>query len=56
MRAPFCVGVKVTRTVQVAPAANVLPQSVFGGPALRAKSPEVAMLVMLSVAVPVFLT
>ena len=53
VRSPFCVGVKLTFTMQLLPAANVLPQAFFGGTAKSAKSPVVAMFAMLSVAVPV---
>ena len=56
MRSPFCVGVKLTLTMQLFPAANVLPHAFFEVTGSRAKSPVVAMLVMLSTAVPVFVT
>ena len=56
VRRPFCVGEKLTFTMQLLPAANVLPQAFFGGTAKSAKSPVVAMLEMLSVAVPVLVT
>jgi hypothetical protein len=52
VRVPIAIGVKVTLTVQLAPAATVLPQ-VF---ALIAKSPLMPVLLMLSVAVPVFVS
>lgn len=52
VRVPIAAGVKVTVTVQLAPAATVVPQ-VF---ALIAKSPLIPILLMLSVAVPVFVS
>jgi hypothetical protein len=52
VRVPMALGVSVTLTVQLAPAATVLPQ-VF---ALMAKSPLMPILLMLSVAVPVFVS
>src|SRR5208282_416471 len=54
LRAPVCVGVKVTLILQLFPTASVLPQGV--GDVVGAKSPLIAMLLMFSVAVPVFLT
>ena len=54
VRVPSWVGVKVTLSLQKAPAADVLPQG-FGLGA-RAKSPLIAMLLMLSVEVPLFVT
>jgi hypothetical protein len=52
VRVPMAVGVNVTLTVQLPPTATVLPQ-VF---ALIAKSPLMPILLMLSVAVPVFVS
>ena len=54
VRAPNCVGVKVTLIVQFFPAASVLPQGFVL--VVCAKSPLVAMLLMFSVAVPVLLS
>ena len=51
MRVPAAVGVKVTMRVQDAPAFTVLPQLL-----VWAKSPAVAILVMLNGPLPVFLT
>ena len=56
VRSPFCVGVKLTFTMQLLPAASVLPHFSFDVNENSAKSPVVAMLVMLSVAVPVLVT
>ncbi len=50
-RFPVAVGIKVTATVQVAPAATLVPQLL-----VWAKSPEAAIEVMASAAVPVLLT
>lgn len=50
VRCPFVVGLKVTVTVQLAPAARLVPQVV-----VRAKSPVVAMLLMVKEAFPVLL-
>jgi len=52
VRVPFCVGVKVTFIVQVFPAAKVAPQGFVG--VTKAKSPLMPMLLMFSVALPVF--
>ena len=52
VRVPMAVGVNVTLTVQLAPTATVLPQVL----ALMAKSPLMPILLMLSVAVPVFVS
>lgn len=54
VRVPSWVGVKETLSLQEAPAASVLPQG-FGLDA-RAKSPLIAMLLMLNVEVPLFVT
>jgi len=54
VRVPSCVGVKVTLTMQLIPAAKVLPQGFVL--VASAKSPLVAMLLMFSTAVPVFET
>lgn len=56
VRRPVCVGVKLTLTMQLAFTASVLPHLVFDENAFSAKSPEVAMLVMLSVEPPVLVT
>lgn len=56
VRVPPWVGLKLTFTMQLAPAARVLPQAVFGGAATRAKSPLTAMLVIETALPPVFLT
>jgi hypothetical protein len=54
VRAPTCVGVKVTLIVQFFPAASVLPQGFVL--VVRAKSPLVAMLLMFRVAVPLLVS
>lgn len=56
VRVPPCVGLKLTFTMQLAPAPSELPQAVFGGAATRAKSPLTAMLVIETALPPVFLT
>ncbi len=52
VRVPFCVGVKVTFSVQFFPAARVAPQGFVV--VTKAKSPLIPMLLMFSVASPVF--
>ena len=56
VRGPVCVGVKVTLTMQLLPAASVLPHFFADVNENNAKSPVVAMFVMLSVEAPVFVT
>jgi hypothetical protein len=52
LRIPIAVGLKVTLTVQFAPAATVVPQVL----ALMAKSPLIVILLIFSVLVPVFVS
>ena len=56
VRAPFWVGVKLTLTKQLAPAASVLPHFFFEVKENNAKSPVVAMFEMFSVEEPVLVT
>ena len=53
VRSPVCVGVKLTFSLQLAPAANVLPHCFATG--FSAKSPLMAMFEMFRVETPVFL-
>ncbi len=56
VRVPFCVGVKFTLTMQLLPAASVLPHLLFEVKDASAKSPVVAMLEMFSTEAPVLLS